>query len=77
MLMLCSFLPKLADDQVILRLVANMNNMIRFFRQFRQRLLAKNRFTQYIFYALGEIVLVVIGILLAENLSPALKGGFS
>ncbi|MCZ4410346.1 DUF6090 family protein [Cryomorphaceae bacterium 1068] len=39
--------------------------MIRFFRSIRQRLLAKNRFTQYVVYAIGEIALVMIGILLA------------
>jgi hypothetical protein len=39
--------------------------MLHFFRQIRQRLLTKNRFSKYIFYAIGEIVLVVIGILIA------------
>ncbi|MGB6034831.1 MAG: DUF6090 family protein, partial [Cryomorphaceae bacterium] len=39
--------------------------MIRFFRNFRQRLLSKNKFTQYVIYAIGEIALVMIGILLA------------
>lgn len=39
--------------------------MIRFFRQFRRRLLSESRFTRYLIYALGEIVLVVIGILIA------------
>jgi len=39
--------------------------MIRFFRSFRQRFLTENRASQYLLYALGEIVLVVIGILLA------------
>ncbi len=39
--------------------------MIRFFRQIRQRLLSGNRTSQYLLYALGEIVLVMIGILLA------------
>lgn len=39
--------------------------MIRFFRHIRQRLLAKNKFTQYLIYAIGEIALVMIGILLA------------
>jgi hypothetical protein len=32
---------------------------------------------RYFKYAIGEIVLVVIGILIAENLAPTLKGGFS
>ena len=39
--------------------------MIKFFRQIRQRLLAENKLTQYLLYAIGEIVLVVIGILIA------------
>ncbi|PJB18812.1 MAG: hypothetical protein CO117_06950 [Flavobacteriaceae bacterium CG_4_9_14_3_um_filter_33_16] len=32
---------------------------------------------KYFKYAIGEIVLVVIGILIAENLALALKGRFS
>mgnify|MGYP001321343033 CR=1 FL=1 len=39
--------------------------MIKFFRHIRRRLLAENRFTRYFIYAIGEIVLVVIGILIA------------
>lgn len=39
--------------------------MIKIFRKVRQRLLAENKFTKYFMYALGEIVLVVIGILIA------------
>ncbi|HSR59694.1 MAG TPA: DUF6090 family protein, partial [Robiginitalea sp.] len=39
--------------------------MIRFLRTFRQRLLAENRASKYLLYAIGEIVLVVIGILIA------------
>ncbi len=39
--------------------------MFRFFRQIRQRLLAENRFSRYLIYASGEIVLVVVGILIA------------
>ena len=39
--------------------------MLRFLRQIRQRLLAENRFSKYLLYAIGEIILVVIGILLA------------
>ena len=39
--------------------------MIRFFRTLRQRLLAENRVSRYLLYALGEIALVMIGILLA------------
>ncbi len=39
--------------------------MIKFFRKIRQRLLAENRFSKYLVYAIGEIILVMIGILLA------------
>jgi hypothetical protein len=39
--------------------------MLRFFRQLRQRLLSDNKFSKYLLYAIGEILLVVIGILIA------------
>lgn len=39
--------------------------MISFFRKIRQQLLGQNRFTKYLAYAIGEIFLVVIGILIA------------
>lgn len=39
--------------------------MIKFFRHIRQRLVKENKFSKYLFYAIGEIVLVVIGILIA------------
>jgi len=39
--------------------------MLSFFRSIRQRLLSKNEVTRYIIYAIGEIALVMIGILLA------------
>ncbi len=39
--------------------------MIKFFRSIRQNLLAENRISKYLLYAVGEIVLVVIGILIA------------
>ena len=39
--------------------------MIHFFRRIRQKLLTENRFTKYMLYAIGEIALVMIGILLA------------
>jgi hypothetical protein len=43
--------------------------MIKFFRKIRQRLLSENKFTKYLIYALGEIVLVVIGILIALQIN--------
>lgn len=48
--------------------------MIRFFRTIRQNLLAQNRFTRYLIYAIGEIVLVVIGILIAISINTWNKG---
>jgi hypothetical protein len=39
--------------------------MIKFFRKIRQRLLTENKISKYLLYAIGEIILVVIGILIA------------
>jgi hypothetical protein len=50
--------------------------MIKLFRKFRQQMLTENtpsggkgKFTKYLIYAIGEIVLVVIGILIALNIN--------
>lgn len=43
--------------------------MIKFFRKIRQRLLTENKFSKYLLYAIGEIILVVIGILIAININ--------
>ncbi len=50
--------------------------MIKFFRRIRQRLLSENppagragKFSKYLIYAIGEIVLVVIGILIALSIN--------
>lgn len=43
--------------------------MISFFRKIRQKLLKENRVTRYLVYAVGEILLVVIGILIALQLN--------
>lgn len=43
--------------------------MIKFFRKIRQQLLTENKFSKYLIYALGEIFLVVIGILLALQIN--------
>lgn len=62
--------------------------MIKFFRKIRQRLVTENplaeragKFSKYLIYAIGEIVLVVIGILIAlqinnwnENRKTELRG---
>lgn len=43
--------------------------MITFFRRFRQQLLSENKFSKYLKYAIGEILLVVIGILIALQIN--------
>ena len=43
--------------------------MIKFFRRIRQRLLTENKVSRYLVYAFGEIVLVMIGILLALQIN--------
>jgi len=45
--------------------------MIKFFRKIRQRLLTENKFSKYLLYAIGEIILVVIGILIALQVNNA------
>ena len=43
--------------------------MIKFFRKIRQNLLTDNKFSKYLIYAFGEIILVVIGILIALQIN--------
>ena len=43
--------------------------MIKFFRKIRKHLLAENKFSKYLIYAIGEIILVVIGILIALQIN--------
>jgi hypothetical protein len=43
--------------------------MFKFFRKIRRRILSENKFTRYLLYAIGEIVLVVIGILIALQIN--------
>ncbi|NJB72923.1 hypothetical protein GGR42_003421 [Saonia flava] len=43
--------------------------MIKFFRKIRQKLLTENKFSKYLIYAIGEIILVVIGILIALQIN--------
>ena len=45
--------------------------MIKFFRRIRQHLLSENKFSKYLLYATGEIILVVIGILIALAINDA------
>jgi len=43
--------------------------MIKFFRKIRYDLMEKNKTKKYFKYAIGEIVLVVIGILIALSIN--------
>jgi len=43
--------------------------MIKFFRKIRQKMLIENKFSKYLLYAIGEIILVVIGILIALQIN--------
>ena len=43
--------------------------MIKFFRKIRQRQLSESKFNKYLLYAIGEIILVVIGILIALQIN--------
>jgi len=44
---------------------------MKIFRKIRQQLLTENKISKYLFYAVGEIALVVIGILIALSLNTA------
>lgn len=43
--------------------------MLKFFRKIRYKLFKENRMKQYSLYALGEIILIVVGILIALQIS--------
>jgi hypothetical protein len=43
--------------------------MIKFFRKIRQNMIKENKVSKYMLYAIGEIVLVVIGILIALSIN--------
>lgn len=43
--------------------------MIKFFRKFRQQMITDHKTSKYLLYAIGEIVLVVIGILIALQIN--------
>jgi len=43
--------------------------MIKFFRHIRKKLLTENKLSRYLFYAIGEIALVIIGILVALSVN--------
>jgi hypothetical protein len=43
--------------------------MIKFFRKIRQNMIKENKISKYMLYAIGEIILVVIGILIALSIN--------
>jgi len=43
--------------------------MIKFFRNIRKKMLSENKISKYLIYAIGEIILVVIGILIALQIN--------
>ena len=43
--------------------------MIKFFRKIRQKLISENKISTYLIYAIGEIILVVIGIFIALQIN--------
>ena len=43
--------------------------MIKFFRHIRQSMINQNKTKKYLLYAIGEIILVVIGILIAIQIN--------
>ena len=45
--------------------------MIKFFRNIQHKLLTNNKFSKYLIYAIGEIALVIIGILIALSINNA------
>ena len=49
--------------------------MLTFLRKARRRLIHENRITRYLAYALGEIILVVAGILIAIQLNTIKQNG--
>ena len=55
----------------VLASILNRKPMIKFFRKIRQRLLTENKFSKYLIYAIGEILLVVLGILIAVQINKA------
>jgi hypothetical protein len=43
--------------------------MTKFFRKIKQKLISENKISKYLIYAIGEIILVVIGILIALSIN--------
>lgn len=47
----------------------NKKPILKFLREIREKLLTKNQFSKYLRYIIGEIALVVIGILIAAPIN--------
>jgi uncharacterized membrane protein YgaE (UPF0421/DUF939 family) len=47
--------------------------MIKFFRKTRQDMIKENKISKYLMYAIGEILLVVIGILIAVSINSVVN----
>ncbi|WP_044103819.1 DUF6090 family protein [Neolewinella persica] len=61
---------RMLAGSVLLAFIRNKDKpMIKFFRKIRQKLLSENKVSRYLIYAIGEIVLVVIGILIALQIN--------
>ena len=43
--------------------------MIKFFRKIRLEQLTENKFSKYLLYAIGEIIFVIVGILIALQIN--------
>ncbi|CAM4127505.1 DUF6090 family protein [Gillisia limnaea] len=43
--------------------------MIKFFRNIRKKLIEQGKTTKYLKYAIGEIILVIVGILIALSIN--------
>ena len=48
--------------------------MIKFLEKIRHKLLIENKFSKYLLYAIGEIILVVIRILIALQIKKLERG---
>ena len=64
-----SISPLLKSHRLEICQIFKIKPMLKFFRQFRQQLLRQGSFQKYLLYAIGEILLVVIGILIALQIN--------
>jgi len=62
------------DHPKFCNLINQPQCMLRVFRKLRQHLLDQYKFSRYLLYAIGEILLVVIGILIALQVDTWNKG---